>query len=111
MNLDSLEKRLKAHVEKGAYFTMRGLIELHWGESHASRLVKKANLEVVHHKLDTNYDSYGVEYSDLEIVFKDLNDSKFWRLYGTSSSYNGTEWDGIEEVFEKSKTIKYYERQ
>ena len=53
-------------------------------------------------------DSYGYTDDELSIIFKHKETGRFVEIYGTRKSYQGTEVDGVKEVFPEVQQVTIF---
>lgn len=58
---------------------------------------------------DTRYDSYGNEDSTLRRIYHFQEFDIYVEFYGTRTSYNGEDWNVMQEVKRTEKTIQIWE--
>lgn len=74
-----------------------------------SNNVSGFNVELIEEMNDSNYDSYGNEDSDIYKIFEFKDYNCYVRFSGNRSSYQGEEWDKMEEVKPQTKVITNFE--
>lgn len=78
------------------------------GQSY-EEFLNQHNIQFIENNDVEQYTSYGHEDSLLERIFLHVPSGKYFMMYGTRQSYDGTEWDGIKEVQKVEKIITVWQ--
>ena len=102
MSAEEFEKLIEENYD-GLFFFVEGYLTK--DEKTTDEFLKENSIEYVEDNDKIYHDSYGYESSTLERIYLHQPSGKYFMIYGTRQSYEGTEWDGIKEVNKTEKTI------